>query len=102
VNDTALKISGEQTIRTAEELHKELADYLEQSSAVLLDLSDVDECDTAALQLIYSLRQAAIERKQRFEIIAVSPAVTETAAALGLRLEELMSPSEPMGETRGL
>jgi anti-anti-sigma factor len=102
VNDTALKISGEQTIHTADELHKELAGYLAQSEAVIVDLSGVDECDTAALQLIWALRRSATERKQRFEITAISPAITETAAALGLPLDELMSSWEPAGEARGL
>jgi len=106
VNDTSLtaiaplKISGEQTIHTADELHKALSDALHQSPAVVVDLSGVDECDTAALQLIYSLRRSAVERKQRFEITAVSPAITETAAALGLRLEELMAPCEPAAPAR--
>jgi anti-sigma B factor antagonist len=102
VNDIALQISGEQTIHTADELHKELADYLAQSEAVIVDLSGVDECDTAALQLICALRLSTIERKQRFEIIAISPAITETAAALGFRLDELSLAWEPAGEARGL
>lgn len=90
-----LKITGEQTIRTADELQKILADYLDRGLDVGVDLSEVDECDTAALQLIYALRQSAVERQQRFQIMAVSPAITETAAALGLRIEELMTPCEP-------
>jgi len=84
-----LKITGEQSIRTANELHKALAECLDRGLAVVVDLSGVDECDTAALQLIYALRQSAVLRKHRFHITAVSPAITETAAALGLHLEAL-------------
>jgi len=90
-----LKITGEQIIRTADELHKMLADYLDRGVPVGVDLSEVGQCDTAALQLIYALRRSAVERKQRFQITAVSAAITETAAALGLRIEELMTPCEP-------
>jgi hypothetical protein len=35
------------------------------------------------------LRQSAVQGKQRFRIAAVSPAILETAAALGLCMESL-------------
>jgi anti-anti-sigma regulatory factor len=87
--ESSLKITGEQTIRTADELHKTLAGHLDRGLAVVVDLSEIIECDTAALQLIYALRQSAVQRKQRFHITAVSPAIAETAAALGLHIEAL-------------
>ncbi len=90
-----LKIMGEQTIRNVDELHKALAEYLDRGLDVVVDLSEVDVCDTAALQLIYALRQSAVQRNQRFHIPAVSPAVVETAAALGLRVEALTAACEP-------
>ncbi|WP_321478221.1 STAS domain-containing protein [uncultured Paludibaculum sp.] len=90
-----LKIMGEQTIRTADEMHKAFAEYLDRGIAVVVDLSEVDECDAAALQLIYALRQSAIQRGQRFRIAALSPAITDTAAALGLHIETLMTGYEP-------
>jgi anti-anti-sigma regulatory factor len=86
-----LKITGEQTIRTADQLHKLLAEHLDRGVDFLLDLSEVVECDAAALQLIYALRQSAVQRKQRFQITSVSPAITETAAALGLQVEALIT-----------
>jgi anti-anti-sigma regulatory factor len=92
---TPLTITGAQSIRTAGELHKTLADYLNRGLAVVVDMSMLDECDTAALQLVYALRQSAVQRKQRFEVTAVSPAMIETAAALGLRIGELTTPWEP-------
>jgi anti-anti-sigma regulatory factor len=110
VSDTVFKSSSLQTIRTVDELHKALTDYLDRSPAVAVDLSEVEECDTAALQVIYALRESAIRRRRWFQITAVSAAVTETAAALGLRIEELLTPWEPaspadceaVGEDRGI
>jgi anti-anti-sigma factor len=90
---TVLKITGEQTIRTADELHKALAEYLDRGLAVLLDLSEVQVCDAAALQLVYALHRSASQRNQSFHIKAVSPVITEAAAALGLAIEALMTPS---------
>jgi anti-anti-sigma regulatory factor len=93
-----LKITGQQTIRTADELRKALAEYLDRSLAFVLDLSEVNVCDTAALQLIYALRQSALQRKQCFQITAVSPAITETAAALGLRIEGITAVGPAIAE----
>ena len=90
-----LKITGEQTIRTVDQLHKALAEHLARGPAVVVDLSEVDECDTTALQLIYALRQSAVERELRFHITAISPAIAETAAALGLRIEALTAGCGP-------
>jgi anti-anti-sigma regulatory factor len=83
--DTPLKLTGEQTIRTADKLRKALADYLDHGLAVVMDLSEVQVSDAAALQLILALRRSAAQREQTFHIKAASQAITETAAALGLR-----------------
>jgi anti-anti-sigma regulatory factor len=90
-----LKITGEQTIGTADELHAALTQYLDRGLDVVVDLSEVDECDTAALQLIYALQQSAVQRKQRFHITALSPAITETAAVLGFDIEALTTSRGP-------
>ena len=84
-----LNITGEQTIRTADRLHEKLAQYLGRGLDMVVDLSGVDECDTTALQLLYALRLSAVQGKRRFHITAASPAITETAAALGLCIEAL-------------
>jgi anti-anti-sigma factor len=92
-----LTLSGEWSIDNAEELRKFLADSLESGPDVILDLSGVLACDTAGLQLICSLRQTAVQRGGRLRIAALSPAIEETAAALGLPIPELME-----GSGRGL
>jgi anti-anti-sigma regulatory factor len=85
-SNSLLKIAGEQTIATTGELHKMLTEHLDRGLAVALDLSEIRVCDTAALQLIFALCRSAVVRKQRFGITAVSPAIAETVAALGLAL----------------
>ena len=84
-----LMISGEQTIRNANELLGQLKEFMDQGRAAVVDLSGVSACDTAALQLICALRQYAVERNRTFRISAVSPAIGEAAAAIGLHLQDL-------------
>ena len=90
-NDTSvrLQLTGEQTIRTAGELHEALAHNLERGLDMVVDLSGVDVCDAAALQLIFATHHSAVQQNQLFRIEAVSPAVADTAAALGLDIAAL-------------
>jgi anti-anti-sigma regulatory factor len=93
--DAPLKITGEQTIRNADQLHKTLSVYLDRGQSVVVDLAEVNACDAASLQLICALHNSAVQRKLRFRIQAASPAIAETAAALGLRFEALATACGP-------
>jgi anti-anti-sigma regulatory factor len=84
-----LKIKGDLTIAAATPQHATLAGIIGQGSEVALDLSGIHECDTAGLQLIYSLQRSILQRKELLQIVAVSPEIQELAAALGLQIQEL-------------
>ena len=84
-----VKIDGELSIRNADELHKIFAGTLDPGLDVVVDFAEVQTCDTAALQLICSLHKTAVQRGQRFQIAALSPAIEATAAALGLAIPKL-------------
>jgi anti-anti-sigma regulatory factor len=57
-----------------------------------LDLSAVDACDTAALQLLYSARKTA-DSLRRVKFVGLSGAILNAAAALGLEIGELTAES---------
>lgn len=100
-----LRITGELSIKTMIALHQALSDHAGRGSDLVLDLSAVHECDTAALQLIYSLRRTAAEGRKCFRIADASPEIEEIAAGLGLRIKELhsdgISPGDPGSGSRG-
>jgi len=83
------KISGEWNIANAEELRDQLSALVESGGDLVLDLSAVASCDTAALQLLYSLRRTAAERGLRLRFQDLPPAILDTAQALGLNPAEL-------------
>ena len=86
-----LQISGTLDIDGADSLREALLDCsLHQSAAADLsaDLSDVDGCDAAALQVLLAARRDAVAAGKAFRITAASNAVTDTAAALGLPIDE--------------
>ena len=86
--EQVLKIDGEWTIRRAEELHRRFTAFLASGALPVVDLGAVGGCDTATLQLILSLCKTARAR-EGFRIAALSPAIEEAAAALGVTPGEL-------------
>lgn len=84
-----LKIAGTLHISEAELLRQELCKCLAQETALSLDLSEVDACDAASLQLFYAARASALHQHKKFRVAVFSKAVTETGEALGMPLELL-------------
>ena len=81
---SVLHISGNLSIETAEELRAAMLDPLAAASDISLDLSAVEACDTAALQLLCSACKTAQARGKRLEFVGMPDAVVQTALALGL------------------
>lgn len=81
---SGLHISGNLSVETAEELRAALLDVLAAASDVSLDLSAVEACDTAALQLFCSAGKTAQARGIRLEFVGMPDAVVRTALELGL------------------
>ncbi len=88
-----LKITGEQTIRNSDALYRSLVESLDGGASLVVDLSEVQECDAVLLQLLYATRRSALERGRGFRIATMSPAVREEAIALGLDLADLVKGS---------
>lgn len=84
-----LTISGRLDISTADELRDGLGGHSANHFAWLLDLSGVESCDVTAMQLLWSVRRSAAEARKAFAVTECSPAVLETAVALGLAIQEL-------------
>jgi anti-anti-sigma factor len=81
-----LGISGALHLSEAAELRQALADWLEREPVLQLDLSEVNACDAASMQLLCSLRHSACLANKQLCVVAVSRAVAEADEALGLGL----------------
>jgi len=88
-NPETLKLSGTLDINAADALRDTLAQHVQQRSALTLDLSEVDGCDVAGLQLLCSARKSTEAACQAFEVTTVSQAVIDAFAALGLSTDQL-------------
>ncbi len=91
------KIAGDLDIGAAEALRQALLDALQRNSSVTIDLTGVETCDTAALQLLYAARLSARQARRSFRVAGMSAAVLEAGAALGLPVAELAANSGDRG-----
>lgn len=71
------KLSGELTIYSVRQARLELLDLLGKHPALELDLSEVEELDTAGIQLLYWLRRTATARSAQLPFVNHSPAVVD-------------------------
>jgi anti-anti-sigma factor len=85
-----VQVRGDLHISEAEELRSALIGEMTAAPvALVLDLTGVDSCDTASFQLLCSLRKSAERDNKELRIAALSAAMREASAILGLSLEDL-------------
>ena len=89
-----LKIAGTLSIPAAEDVRKALSDAFNGNSGPVLDLSGIEDCDTAGLQLLWSAINTAQRLNKRLRLLEIPSAVAEIAAVLGLPLQQLTACQE--------
>ena len=77
-------ISGALTIYQAAAAKQKLLEALDGAAALEVDLTTVDEMDTAGLQLLVLLKREAASRGTEMLVTGRSSAVTEVLAGYGL------------------
>ncbi len=82
-----LKLAGKLDIRVAQDLKIALQDFIAEKADCLLDLSGVETCDTATLQLLVSARKTVESAGGRFVLSALPEPVLLNGALLGLSFE---------------
>ncbi len=82
-----VKIKGAMSVEEAAELGRALLEGITENSGLEIDLSEVDDCDTAGIQLLCSTGKTARESKKDFSITACSDQVKDVADRIGLNLD---------------
>jgi anti-anti-sigma regulatory factor len=85
-NGSRLKIEGALRIAEAAELRLALRESIGDASLSGVDLSSIEECDTAALQLLYSASKTAVDAGMPLRFLEPSSALVDAATALGLHI----------------
>jgi len=94
-DDGVVRAKGDLHISEVDELKSALLHEYAAAPALVLDLSGVDSCDAASLQVLCSLRKSADRDGKELRISALSVAMREASSILGLSPDELtnVSPS---------
>jgi anti-sigma B factor antagonist len=79
-----LAVSGEMTIYTAGELKDKLVSPLEKGAGLEVDLSGVNEIDTAGLQLLVLVKTEAAARDKKATFVGHSQPVADIIDLCGL------------------
>lgn len=89
-----LRAAGTLDIYAAAELRDALARALRERPELAVDLSAVESCDFTAIQLLCSARRSARQAGKPFAATALSAAVVEACASLGLSPETFSAARE--------
>lgn len=82
-----LTIDGTLSIMDAAQIREEMLQSLEETEGLVLDLSGVDGCDAAGIQLIWSLWKAAEGQGKDFHLETTSESVVETLLRCGIEVD---------------
>jgi anti-anti-sigma factor len=89
-------IKGAMSVYEASDLHKELVACFEAHDRLILDLGEVNECDTAAVQLLCSAQKTAHASHKTFVVEGASASVLEALTRAGMKPEEIFNIKEEM------
>jgi anti-anti-sigma factor len=89
--DGLVHLRGDLHISDADNLREALIVELTAAPALVLELSEVDSCDAASLQLLCALKKSADICGKMIQITGASAAMVETSAILGFSLHDLTS-----------
>jgi len=88
------RIEGPLTVCTAEALRPRLLEGITTPAGMRLDLSAVDACDCAGLQLLVATRKSALAAGRSLEFTRLSPVIRNAAQDIGLDMAEFAGSSQ--------
>jgi len=86
-----LRLNGNLTIYEISDIQKEIINSFAGDMNLEIDLSGVEECDTAGIQVLLSLASSAKDIKKKFTVLKISDAVIKVARELAIDLDESFS-----------
>ena len=79
-----LILSGELTLFNLNVVRQELISALNDGNKVAIDLKDVNECDTAGIQLVISAKKTSIAENREVTIVNPHASVLSAAERIGV------------------
>lgn len=98
-HDSVIEVAGPLDVNTAATLRDALEPLVDREPAPTLDLSGIDSCDTAGIQVLFAAARSAAFRQKRLRVANASAPVVHLLDALGLPADlAQFGGSEPLPE----
>lgn len=81
-----LKIAGDLQLYSGMELRDALSDLVGNKPAPIVDLSEVESCDLAGMQILCAAIKTAESAGKQLTFSAISPSVVQCCRSIGLSL----------------
>ncbi len=81
-----IKLDGRLSIDETAEYRDAIVECLKENTGLFLDLSEISECDTAGIQLLWSTRKTAESGHKSFSVEGASDPVVAAANRIGIEL----------------
>jgi len=85
-----LRLCRSLSIYEVNELRNSLITYLEENDVLELDIRDIEECDTAGLQVLCAAKMTAAEMEKELIISGESDAFEATMNRAGMTLDMII------------
>ena len=90
-NKGNIRIDTSLSIFNAAAIHEKIMQAYKKHDMIEIDLKDITDCDTAGIQLLYSLKKSCIDTGKIFSLINPSDAVTETLERMSMSFDHLIT-----------
>jgi len=100
-SNAELRLGGPLTIRTAEQAREALVQVVAERAPNAIDLAEIDDCDTAGVQILVAMEKSLTKAGKALRVIAMSGIVRETAAVIGVSLDGSPATNNQAGTNGG-
>lgn len=88
-NQVTIKIDGSMSIYDVAGIHKKILTSFTENTTVNIDLSEVNSCDVAGIQLLLSAIKTGKESGNRIILSDISETIQQTARLVGVQQDML-------------
>ncbi len=86
INKNNIEIDTSLSIFNAASIHEKIKEAYEQYDSIEIDLKDITDCDTAGIQLLYSLKKSCLDAGKEISLINPSDAVISALERMSMSL----------------
>ena len=85
----SVELNTSLSVYNAAKLHSQLTEAYKNSDRIEIDLKNITDCDTAGIQLLFSLKKSCLDAGKQISLINPSEAVNDALNRMSISWETL-------------